>query len=161
MIVINPWYVGVSFDRYYHGAAAWNTVPPISSHALHRYDLVKDAMTVSSPIDPLLRTISDTLKGGHRVWIVGALPLQDTGQPPPGLAPAPYDPVGWSEAAYTMEWATEVGYFIQAHASKGESLNPLTKQPVNSFEDISLLVLEGWQVPEEQRSAPSVWPSPE
>ena len=147
MIIVNPWYVGVSFHRYYHGAAPWNTIPPIRFHAFHRYDLVKEQMAASNPIESLLETINDTLKSGHRVWIVGYLPFQNTEAPPPPLAPAPSDPVGWSEYAYTTTWATQVADFIKRRALKGESFGPLTKQPVNRLEEVSILAIEGWRDP--------------
>src|SRR4051794_30165090 len=57
-ILVNPWYIGVSFNRYYHGAASWNTVPPISDHLVHRYDLLKEQMEASDPIDPLLKQLT-------------------------------------------------------------------------------------------------------
>src|SRR5437899_633264 len=41
LIVVTPWYMGITFERYYRGAAPWKTVPPLESHSFHRYDLIK------------------------------------------------------------------------------------------------------------------------
>src|SRR5208282_4029329 len=43
-IIVNPWYCGITFDRYYKGPALWNTLQPLRDHSTHRYDLVREQM---------------------------------------------------------------------------------------------------------------------
>jgi hypothetical protein len=45
LILVAPWYLGISFDHYYTGSTPWLSVPDLSDHKLTRYDLVKDLMT--------------------------------------------------------------------------------------------------------------------
>src|SRR6185295_17447396 len=39
LVVVTPWYYGVSFNRYYRGPAPWSTLPPLEDKSLHRPDL--------------------------------------------------------------------------------------------------------------------------
>jgi len=43
-VLVTPWFCGISFARYFHGPASWETLPPISDHVTHRYDLVLTQM---------------------------------------------------------------------------------------------------------------------
>ena len=43
LVIVYPWYCGVSFSEYYRGAAPWTTLPSMADHTLHRYDLAKAA----------------------------------------------------------------------------------------------------------------------
>jgi len=72
-ILVEPWFYGVSFDRYYRGTANWMTLPAIADHQKHRYDLVKAKMGSSNPIDDILHNVANTLQSGNRVWVVGSI----------------------------------------------------------------------------------------
>ena len=74
-IIVNPWYCGITFDRYYKGTASWNTLPPLKDHSTHRYDLVREQMQKKSAIQPVLDQMAVTLQAGHRVWVVGAMDI--------------------------------------------------------------------------------------
>src|SRR5205823_1255094 len=67
LIVVIPWSVGISFNWYYHGTARWLTLPNISDHQIHRYDLFKEKMMSPFPIDDVKREISATFDHGQRV----------------------------------------------------------------------------------------------
>lgn len=90
LIVLSPWYCAVTFERYYRGRAPWTPAPPIKQLGLHHYDLLKEAMATADPQRPVFDRIATTLGAGHRVWVVGTLPLLAPGQRPPNLAPAPH-----------------------------------------------------------------------
>ena len=49
LIVINPFFFGVSFARYYHGQTPWVTVPQLTEYRIHRYDMFKDKMAEARP----------------------------------------------------------------------------------------------------------------
>ncbi len=70
-ILVEPWVYGVTFNRYYRGAANWLTLPAIADHKVHRYDLVKAKMESSNPLDDILHHVAETLQSGNRVWVVG------------------------------------------------------------------------------------------
>ena len=147
LIVVNPWYVGISFNRYYRGPAEWMTLPPIEDHTIHRYDLLKLRMTSPEPLAPLYRAILSALESGHRVWLVGGLRFPREGQLPPVLPPAPAAPTGWSDGPYAITWALQVGHFVQTHAERLAVVGIPVGGPVNNFENMSLLVVEGWRRP--------------
>ena len=44
LIVVNPWYCGISFQYYYSGAAPWTTLPALQDHSFHCYDTVIQLM---------------------------------------------------------------------------------------------------------------------
>jgi hypothetical protein len=73
LIVVQSAWEGITFDRYYHGQAHWVTVPPIDSHKVHRTDLVVEEMNQRDAMGPVLREITDTLRGGNSVWTVGRM----------------------------------------------------------------------------------------
>ncbi len=146
LIVVTPWYNGISFARYYRGAAPWRTVPPIEFHQFHRYDLIKDQMTVpdqDEPIQPLLDQISQALGKGHRVWVVGAVAFPKAGEPVPQLPPAPDEKWGWYNEAYVQAWSQKVSGYLQARSRRWEKVTVERRGDVNSFEDLPLTVFEG------------------
>jgi hypothetical protein len=145
MIVVAPWYLGVAFERYYKGAAPWTTLPPLKGHKFHRYDLLKKQMAATNPIDPVLKAMTEVLRSGHQVWIVGGLSFPQPGQIPPLLAPAPYDPVGWSESAYTEAWSLQAGYLLRTRALSAERVPLPGNQPVNPYENAELVEVRGWR----------------
>lgn len=146
-VLVNPWYYGVSFRRYYIGPAQWTTIPPISPLLLHRYDLIKEKMMMpdqAEPITPLLTRLGEVLRSGNRVYVVGSLPFLQPGEQPLVLPPAPQSGSGWAEGPYISQWAQFTAFFVQHHASNVGIVPVDLTQPVNAFERPLLLVIEGW-----------------
>jgi hypothetical protein len=79
LIVIYPWYLGVSFNTYYRGRAAWQTLPPIADQSVQRYDDAKIAMTHPEREDVLLARVAETLRRGDRVWYAGFPLFEESG----------------------------------------------------------------------------------
>jgi hypothetical protein len=145
LILVNPWYMGITFNRYYRGPVVWMTLPPIEDLTIHRYDLLKLRMMSAEPLAPLHRAIQDTLESGHRVWLVGGLYFPPAGHLPPVLPPAPGLSTGWSDGPYAIGWALQTGYFLQTHAQRFAVVSIPVDRPVNRFENVGLLVVEGWR----------------
>jgi len=143
LIVVHPWTFGVSFDRQYNGPTSWTTVPPLADHRFHRYDLFKAEMVLDNPIQPVLDQIADTLRSGHRVWLVGVIPLSQT--PPPLIQPAPNNPWGWLDDPYSDVWGAQVGYFVATHATRGEIVPIKSSNPISALENIDVTVVAGWR----------------
>ena len=140
LIVLNPWHFAPSFYRYYHGSTRWITVPTMSEHRVHRYDLMKSKMMEVDPLADVRTTIQETLQANHRVWIVGGARPLDPDMPHLGPAPNPY--FGW--AGYMSYWSMEIGSFLQQHVVGG--LIVLEPMPdVNDGENVPLLVGSGWR----------------
>jgi hypothetical protein len=155
LVVVDPWYFGVSFNRYYRGTARWVTLPDLPDHRIHRYDLLKVRMAARHPIDDVLEAVAATLRSRHRVWLVGGYktlrPEDDLSflPPLPELPPAPHTPDGWHDRPYTLAWSRQLTVFLEVHAAR---LEPVAISPgkragerANPLEDLPLTVAGGWQ----------------
>ncbi len=150
-IVVTPWFLGVTFNRYYHGSVPWITIPPIEDLTIHRYDLLKARMTARDPLTPVYRVMSSALESGHRVWLVGGLQFPAPGDVAVPLPPAPAAPSGWRDSPYYLAWSREAGQFVQNRSVRLGVVDVQAGQPVWPAEDIVLLMAEGWRAPGGQR----------
>ena len=144
-ILVEPWFYGVSFDRYYSGAANWMTLPAIADHKIHRYDLVKAKMESSNPIDDILRNVVTTLQSGNRVWVVGDIYFPKTEADVPSLPPAPNSPWGWLAWPYVDAWLLQVNVFLVTHGLHAQFVTIPVDDPVSEYENVQLLVVQGWR----------------
>jgi len=152
LIILHPWYYGISFERYYQGKTPWTTLPDLADHRFHRYDLFKMKMETANPVQPVLDKIAATLQSGHRVWIVGWLTY--TKRPPPdlGLPPNPFS--GWQDEPYSEAWGASAGYLIATHEETAARIPITPPGPVNLLEDLPLTVVTGWREPVPAKAAP-------
>lgn len=145
LVVVNPWYYGVSFNRYYSGRTRWMTVPDLADHRVHRYDLLKVRLASPRPIDDVLAAAAGTLASGHRVWLVGDARFPQPGLPVPVLPPAPRSEWGWYDFPYTVSWSLQLGSFLRGHAAQAATVAVPVPHAVSGFEDLKLLVFAGWR----------------
>jgi Dolichyl-phosphate-mannose-protein mannosyltransferase len=145
LIIVTPWQFGISFQRYYHGPARWVTIPNITDHQLHRYDLVKAKMLSDRPIDDSTEAIRKTLLGGNRVWFAPGINLPDPGKGPLILPPAPASRFGWDCRAYVAGWWQQLSIFALSHAKSVNSVDLTDSGRVNDLEQLELTTLQGWQ----------------
>jgi hypothetical protein len=145
LIVVNPWFYGISFNWYYHGPTRWVTLPILTDHRLHRFDLLKAKMMSRDPITDVQELIADKLKSGRRVWFAGGVTLRPPGEVPLPLPPAPLSEFGWSLDAYDESWSEQIGFFLRQHALTGQFIRIPSDHPVNELESVSLLVMDGWR----------------
>jgi hypothetical protein len=145
LILIHPWFCGVTFKRYYTGGAECLTLPPLSDHRLQRLDLFKEQMQLEAPIQPVLEKVEATLRSGHTVWLVGHYPFSQPPRPPPKMPRAGEGPSGWNEAPYMTAYGMEVAYFLQAHAGGSTPVNIEVGQAVNPFENFPVRAVTGWE----------------
>jgi hypothetical protein len=145
LILMHPWFCGVTFNRYYKGGAEWLTLPPLSDYRLQRLDLFKEQMQLEAPIQPVLEKIEATLRNGHVVWLVGYYPFSNPPRPAPKLPRAGEGPGGWNETPYMTAYGMEVAYFLQAHAGESKPLDVEIKQAVNPFENFPVRAVTGWR----------------
>jgi hypothetical protein len=145
LIVVNPWYCGITFGHYYRGHTPWMSMPPFGQLDLHRYDLLKALMASERPLQPVLEAMTRTLGAGHRVWLVGDLVVPPPGQAPPALRPAPHGPGGWNSGDYLIGWTLQLGHFVRSHVAHGRQVSLPIDQPVSVSENPTLMVFEGWR----------------
>jgi hypothetical protein len=139
LIVVQTAWEGITFDRYYHGRARWVTVPPIGSHKLHRNDLALEQLSQPDPMAPVLREITDTLRGSNSVWIVGNMITTRPDQPPP-----------WSPSAkwwvpYLIYWSAQVTTCLQDHALQEQLLEISADGPVSHLENLPVRRFSGYR----------------
>jgi hypothetical protein len=144
-IVVAPWFYGVSFSRYYHGAAPWMTLPNIHDHNFHRYDLVKLKMQSEEPIRDVCDRIRDHLKAGKRVWVTTEVPVTNAGYAPVALPPAPHAPSGWREIPYLINWWKQMAYLIGTNARQTTLVTIPKEGHVIRYEELWVTKVEGWR----------------
>ena len=148
LVAVQSMWEGITFDRYYHGRAKWVTVPPISSHKVHRTDLVWAELSQPDAMASVLREISNTLRSGKRVWVVGDVAVLDKLPAPPPSPPHPQ--TGWYLAPYYRFWTAQLGAHLVRSAVQTRTLKlPLT-MAVNAREDLSLTQFSGYRQGAEQ-----------
>jgi len=147
-IIVVPWFCGITFEHYFKNPAAWDTLPPISDHRTHRFDLAKNQLQNTNAIVPLIKKISVTLQSGHRVWILAQKGWMDV--PEPGtvaaasLPPAPSGWWGWSEVPYTMVWVSQVAHYVGDHTTQFVRVkNSTAGQRI--AENAELFCASGWR----------------
>jgi hypothetical protein len=142
LVVVNPWWFGLTFARYYRGEAPWTTLPPLEDVTVHRYDLLRARMVSPDPLAALHRSIVTTLEAGGRVWLVGTFEpfFVSSGSQPVALPPAPGAPSRWLDMPYVNAWATQTGHLVQRSARSWRIL----PSPEFAIERVSVIVVEGW-----------------
>jgi hypothetical protein len=147
LVVVVPWFFGVSFNRYYRGPAPWVTLPEIPDHRVHRYDLLKARLADPHPLDDLLDAVAATLRSGHRVWLVGSPAWPRPEEAIAILPPAPLSPAGWRDFPYVIDWERQLGRFLQRRAILVTKVPVPVDEPVDRLENLSLTVVQGWKPP--------------
>lgn len=143
LVVVFPWYCGISFARYYRGAAPWITMPDFESHRYHEHAQVAEKMKRrEAAVAAELSRVEQALRAGHRVWIAGPLVAPEPGRPPRPL-PGPDEP---QRAAYYLEnWEQQLGALLRTHARDVWNVPLPELGPTNRWETLPLLVAEGWR----------------
>jgi len=148
LIIITPWFCGISFDRYYQGSATWQTLPPLADHSLHRFDLVREQMKRTLVAIPVIEQIKHSLENGHNIWYASLwqIDLPPSGQPlPADLPPAPSLPSGWADSPYRHTWESQV---LQAISNYSTNFVPVYKIKFDGFnmdENLFLYTASGWR----------------
>jgi hypothetical protein len=148
LVLVHQWYAGVTFNRYYHGPSRWMTVPPIGYYRFHRYDILQQQMMVSDqtlPARQVTTEVSEALRAGHRVFIVGT-EFHAAAQPPALLRPAPLPGAApWPYNSYLEQWGSIVGQFLKQHSTALVPVRVEARGPVSGYENIQLFVASGWR----------------
>ena len=149
LIVVQEAWVGITFNRYYHGPARWMTIPPIDSHQVHRNDLVMEKMNHPDTMVPVLREITGTLRGGHSVWLVESIPISRPAVVPSKPTPPPPLPqkssTRWWLGYYLYWWNQQAATLLFAQALQEQDQKIPAPGPVNSLEDVSVVKFSGYR----------------
>ena len=149
LVVVDPWFGGITYARYGSPSVPWSTLPPMDFHRYHRYDLIKQMMQdqdQADPLRPLLSRMGDTLRRKGKIYMVGGIRMLPANSRPILLPPAPTANYGWNSDIYRDAWSLQVGYFLQIHAIHGDPIGINTEGiPINIYEDLPLVVIQGWK----------------
>jgi len=148
LILVAPWEYGVSFQRYYHGAAEWMTVPPLELHGFHRYDLLMDLTCLRDqtlPAQLATDRAGKALRTGHRVFVAGQLRAPPPAGQPMVLQPAPLAGGSESDGLHERQWSMMVSQFLSQHAVWEQHIALRPMGVVSQYEELSLQMLEGWR----------------
>ena len=99
----------------------------------------------SEAIRDIRERMEATLKSGKRLWLVTGPVVMQVGGPAPRLLTAPKGPSGWNWEFYGATWSKQAGAFVGSHAQGLHKVGLTTEGPVNPFEDLKLIVVEGWR----------------
>ena len=143
LVVVEPWFLGISFARYYDAEAPWTTVPPVSDHRFHRFDTIKDEMVSPAPMSSVLKRVSDTLRSGGRVWVVRLSPRLAAGQPPVRLPAAPATRSGWHFGPYMVAWSTQLDAYLREAAGDIRERELPAQGPCNPAEQARVFEAHG------------------
>ncbi len=123
LIVLVPWFQGVSFSRYYQGSAPWMMFPSLKERSVHRYDLLKERMARPDSVRDDLALVVATLQRGGKVWVVGSPLAMEPGTVITPLPPAPLQESGWSSVPYLSNWNKQLMTTLAARSATGEQLS--------------------------------------
>lgn len=140
-IVLYPFWIGITFQRYYRGPARLVTIPPMEDVHIVRFDLVKAAMASPGQIEPALEVMARTLQSGHRVFWVGGLPIVPGDEPQRPLPAAPLSGSGWYIAPYMSAWGRQASNFLETHGLRADAM----EGPRSSRENVAVTVVSGWR----------------
>jgi len=122
-IIVSPWTCGITFNHYFTDTTPWDTLPPVSDHSVHRFDLFQSQTQNTNALAPVLQKISHTLQSGHHIWILKCR--------------------GASSDPYSRAWDSQTMHFIATHSSDlKEFQNPSTE--IYITESATLLMASGW-----------------
>ena len=144
LILISPWYFGVSFERYYHGSADYLTVPDVQNLGFQKYDLLIPYMNDRHAMDQTLARAAEALKSGHNVFLLGYFPFPSNDLIYPTLPPPnPNDPSTWNDAIYYDLWERQILFFLTHHTTQTVRV-PTRWDGVSNFERVWLFAMRGW-----------------
>jgi hypothetical protein len=144
MVLLRSWTSAISFGRYYNGPAPVWTIPNVEDHRIHRYDLLRRKMEDDAPDADVLAAVERTLRGGHRVFLVGDFRPVRADPEIPRLEPAPHPRHGWYKVAYLWNWEDRVTQFVLRHAIRFADATPASAQEIDRHERLPLRVAAGW-----------------
>lgn len=144
LILTYPWYVGITFGRYFKGSTPWSSVPPMEDLTLTRFDLIKKRMVDPDPMNFLLDRINETFLSGNKIWLVGWLPLKEPDFKLPPFTPAPHPETGWLWwPHYDHYWGIQILDALKPFNKDKLHYSFLTKKKVNPLENARVTSYKG------------------
>ncbi len=129
LVVLSPWFLHPSFQRYYQGSAYWVTVPPLPHSPITRYDLFRSTMLARDPSAAIAEALSATLLSGGRIWFVhqavGRIPSEGTAPEVPVLGDSPD---GYDYVRFRSYWERDIWHRLRACCYPQGIVLPITER---------------------------------
>ena len=146
-VVLDPWYLGVSFDRYYRGTAPWVMLPSVGFSRFHRYDRIMPFMLEADQMDAVhaaLEKARTCLKNGGTLYLVSESRFGSAKQVPLRRA-AMLPDEGWKSPAYQRQWSGLLRYELRQHARTVATLELGDQSRVSRYESLNVTTVKGWR----------------
>jgi hypothetical protein len=144
LIVIYPFVDAITFSRYFHGPAPFETIPKIQDLSLHRWDQLVEQARKENAIAPLLTRVNETLRSGHQVWVATTFPLSARSGAAPSVQPL-RDPARQRIGYFLGGWGEQFVANLRTHVERSGPVNIMVDQPVSRYERSRLFVFSGWK----------------
>jgi hypothetical protein len=143
LVLISPFFYGITFQRYDRGPAKFVAVPGIDFLAYCKLDLLNKSIQDPGAMTPILGEMAETLRSGHAVYLVGDYFKPNYDQtPPPTVGTAPNPVLEWN-AGPLFNWPEEIADLAGHHAKSTRELDvPL--QGISGYERPGVRVVTGW-----------------
>ena len=139
LIVISPWFLSISFQRYYRGPARWITVPDIEHSSITRYRLIKQAMIFDDAGKKVAERIQQTLASGGMIWYVSQRLVNDIREAP--IAPVvSAHPDGSDYVRFRGFWERDIQYRLESRSVRA----PVSLPDAQSTWQGERLILTRW-----------------
>ncbi len=115
LVVISPWFLHPSFQRYYRGGTEWITVPELDHFPMMRYDLVKNAILYPDASDRLELQLRNALAREGAIWFVSQRVWTNLDRrEAPERPPVPVAPDGADYVRFRSYWERDIEYRLRA-----------------------------------------------
>jgi hypothetical protein len=115
LVVVSPWFLHTSFQRYYGGAADWVTVPVLEPRRMMQYALVRQAMADPTREEALAGFLEQTFARGGDVWYVTQRRFRsDPGARVPRRPELSRVPGGLDYARFRSFWEEGIEYRLRS-----------------------------------------------
>ena len=146
LVVVIPWYYGISFAHHYRGTVPWITVPAFDDHRFHFFTTLVEKMRRGDAVGAELEQVARVLQGGGRVFVVGTPSVPPPGETASPPAPAPEDlATAMTAGAYEEAWERQLGGLLRDHGRDTWKVQLADLGRVNVWENHPLLIVEGWR----------------
>ena len=142
LVVVSPWFLHPSFQRYYRGPCDWITVPAIERRPMMRYDLIKAAMLEPDSASDAAPRVRAALEHGGTIWFVSQRRWSDFAR---AEAPAPPEipraPGGTDYARFRSYWERDIEHRLRDCCGAPE----IPALPAGGVWEEEDLILSGWR----------------
>jgi hypothetical protein len=143
LVVISPFFYGITYQRYDKGPARFVAVPGIDFLAYCKLDLLNKPIHDPNAMNPILDQITEVLRSGHSVYLVGDYLYPRFDKTPPATIREARDPAREWNAGPLLDWPQQIADLLLLHA-KNVRLLDTPVEGITGYERPAVRVATGW-----------------